>query len=460
MTRFVGRDRELETLEHAHRSRRGAFVVVYGRRRVGKTALLRRFVTDRPAIYLHGTRAPRELQVRELLREAAAVLSEPLLERVGDLSWKEALTACVERHHGSDKLVLVLDEFQWLADTSPELMGVLQELWDRHWQHDGKVMVVLCGSFVGFMEREVLGRKSPLFGRRTAQILLRPFDYRQAAAFHPSYAVADKAKAYFVCGGIPHYLRLFDAERSVEQNIAAQILHEHGPLFREADFLLREELREVESYWAILVRLAKGAATPGDLASDTPVGQSVHYYLKQLVELGYVERVFPLTRRRPKLTDVRYRLADPMLRFWFRFVQPNQSFLQRYGGKRGLRERIKPQLDAYFGGAFERLCRQGVLALHDREGVDGPTDVGSFWSKEVQIDVVALRADDWIELAECKWGRVRSAGKLVDELEAKVPLYPNPRGHTVVRRLFTSKPIARAEDTAGLRWHTLDDLYE
>lgn len=455
----MGRDRELDTLERQYQAAKGAFVVVYGRRRVGKTSLLREFVKSRPAIYFHGTLGPRELQIQELLREAATVLKQPLLARVTGLSWKEALEACVDAHTGGGRLVLVLDEFQWTASNSPELASVLQELWDRSWQHDPRVMLVLCGSYVGFMEREVLGRKSPLFGRRTAQILLRPFGYREAAAFHPGYSVADKARSYFVCGGIPHYLRLFRADTSVEQNIAERILHEHGPLFREADFLLREELREVESYYALLQRLAEGAATPAELAADTPVGQSVQYYLKQLLELGYIERTYPLLRKQPKRTQVRYVLSDPLLRFWFRFVQPNQSFLLRYGGKRGLTERIKPQLPAYYGSCFERLCREAIPFLHEREGLVSDARTGSFWSNQAQIDVVALRSDEWIELGECKWGTVRSPKQLLAELEAKVPHYPNAAGSTIVRRLFTRQRLTPAKSAHEVRWHSVDDLY-
>ena len=456
---FLGRTKELATLEAQYADRRGAFIVVYGRRRVGKTSLLRQFVASRPAIYFHGTQAPRELQIRELLREAASVLDQPLLARVSQASWKEALEACIDSYRGDDRLIIVLDEFQWMADSSPELASVLQELWDRSWQRSSKVMLILCGSYVGFMEREVLGRKSPLFGRRTAQVLLRPFGYREAAEFHPRYSAADKARAYFICGGIPHYLRVFRPDKSIEQNIADSVLHEHGPLFREADFLLREELREVESYFALLVRLAQGAATPAELATETSVGQSVQYYLKQLLELGYIERNYPLTRKRPKRSQVRYALADPLLRFWFRFVQPNQSFLQRYGGKRGLTERVKPQLPAYFGGCFERLCREAVPLLHEREGLVADAQTGSFWSNDAQIDVVSLRSDDWIELGECKWGTVRSPKAMLEELERKVPHYPNDSGSTVVRRLFTRSSVKPATSSHDVRWHSVGELY-
>jgi AAA+ ATPase superfamily predicted ATPase len=167
----------------------------------------------------------------------------------------------VDRWKRPEKLILVLDEFQWIAAASPELPSVLQELWDRQWKKSGKVLLILCGSFVGFMEREVLGKGIPLFGRRTAQIRLRAFTHLEAAELHPAWSVEEKALAYFVCGGIPLYLACFDpgdsVEQNIEQNIEQNMLTEYAPLFREPELLLREELRDVESYHAVLLAIAQ-----------------------------------------------------------------------------------------------------------------------------------------------------------------------------------------------------------
>jgi len=458
---FIGRRRELDLLERAHSGTRSALIPLYGRRRVGKSELILQFLRARPGLYFLGKAAPAALQLREFLREAARALNEPLLASLATESWSEALTAVTERWTGPGKLPLVLDEFQWTVGASPELPSVLQELWDRKWSRDGRVTLILCGSYVGFMEREVLGRGSPLFGRRTAQILLPPFSYREAAEFHPGWSLVERARAYFICGGVPFYLRLFDPGRSVEKNIEEQVLDEFAPLFREPEFLLREELRDVEKYHAVLLAIAAGCTSSPAIAQKTGLPErSLHYYVQQLEQLGYVGRRHPLTGRRPAVRHVRYVLEDPLLRFWFRFVFPNLSFIQQMGPRRTLRELIRPELETYFGSCFERLCREALGHLYHREGVSASFEIGEYWDRESQIDVVGLRDDGWTDLGECKWGSVRSYPALVQELERRVSAFPNPRGATLQRRFFLKKQGKRAlPDVPGASWHDLEDLY-
>lgn len=458
--KFIGRKSELEALEKEWSREGGAFVPIYGRRRVGKSELILRFLEGRRGIYYLGKRAPAALQIRELLEEASIAVDEPLLAEIETRDWKRALTAIVERHRGPEKLVLVLDEFQWIAGVSPELPSILQELWDRSWKRSGRVMLILCGSYVGFMEREVLGRKSPLFGRRTAQIQLQPFGYEEAAEFHPSWSIEERARAYFVCGGVPLYLELFGRGRSVEQNIVTTLLDEHAPLFREPDFLLREELRDVENYYAVLLAIARGRSTNREIAKETGLPErSLHYYVQQLSALGYVSRRHPLTGGRPNARKVRYVLLDPLLRFWFHFVYPNQSYIAHRGGARAFRDRIKAELPAYFGACFESLCRQALPRIYAREGVTSAFEIGEYWSKDVQIDVVGVRDDAWTDLGECKWGPVRSTAALRRELDAKVPAFPNARNATIGRRLFVRKRPKRGFPDDGASWYALEDLY-
>lgn len=174
MAGFVGRREELRVLEDAYERPGSALIPLYGRRRVGKSELILHFLKDRPGIYFLGKQAPAGMQLHEFLGEAATVLQEPLLAGLSAESWAAALDAVVSRWRPDRKLILAFDEFQWMVGASPELPSVLQERWDRSWRHTGNVFLILCGSYIGFMEREVLGKKSPLFGRRTAQILLRP----------------------------------------------------------------------------------------------------------------------------------------------------------------------------------------------------------------------------------------------------------------------------------------------
>jgi uncharacterized protein len=445
-TGFIGRGRELKVLDGEWARPGGAFVPVYGRRRVGKSALLLQWLAARRGLYQVGKVAPAELQIRELLEAAASALNEPLLATAAARSWREAFEH-LERAWKSDaRFVIILDEFQWMVQASPELPSVLQELWDRRWKKSPRFMLVLCGSYVGFMEREVLGKKSPLFGRRTAQIHLQPFSWPEASAFHRHWSLQQRAEAYFICGGIPQYLETFEADRSVRANIEATLLHEFAPLYREPEFLLREELREVEKYHAVLFAIADGNLTQKDIARATGLPErSLHYWLEQLVQLGYVARRHPVTGGAKNRRQVRFVLDDALLRFWFRFVFPHRSAVARLGPSAAYLELIKPHLESYFGQCFERLCRESLPWLYAAEGVAADAEIGEYWDPTVQIDVVGARTDGVVDLGECKWGKVSSLKPLAAELEAKVAAFPNPRNATLARRIFLRERPASLE---------------
>ena len=459
---FQGRDRELKTLQAAWRSERSGFIPIYGRRRVGKSELIVHFMSGKPGLYFVGKRAPGGAQLQEFLEAAARAVGEPLLAQTRVTTWKAALELVGGRLPAGGKFILAFDEFQWIAEACPELPSVLQELWDRSWSRSGRVLLILCGSYLGFMERAVLGGKSPLFGRRTAQILLRPFNHLDAARFHPRLSPVDHARIYALGGGVPAYLLAFDGARSVEQNIMAQLLDDSAPLAREPDFLLREELRDLAPYHAVLMALAQGQSGPAQLEKSTGIDvRGLNYHLNNLVELGYIQRRYPVTESKPSVRSVRYALDDPLLRFWFRFVFPHQSVLRLLGPERGFAEIVRPGLDAYFGRCFERLCRECLPLLYASEGVRAAFNVGEYWDSEVQIDVVGVRADNWTDLGECKWGVVNSLPTLAAELGAKVPRFPNPRNATIQRRLFVKMSKIRSRQTPeDVKLHTLESLYE
>ena len=461
MARFIGRAAELGVLTRAFESARSEFIPIYGRRRVGKSELILKFMADKPGLYYLGQQSSAALQVREFLEEAARALHVPLLAELRAGGWRQALLTVVEQwtaSHPGAKLVLALDEFQWIAAASPGLLSALQQCWDRSWKGAGNVMLLLCGSYLGFMEREVLGKASPLFGRRTAQIHLQPFGYLDAARFHPRWSPVDRARAYFLVGGLPQYLLCLDDARSIEVNIRQHLLDEFAPLFHEPTFLLREELRELAPYHAILFAVASGPGSVQAVAAATGLSdRNLHYYLQQLVNLGYVRRRYPLERRRRNPKQVRFDIDDPLLRFWFRFVFPNMSAIRGAGAARAFGERIAPSLDAWFGGCFERLCREALPLIYASEGVGAGFEVGEYWSPETQIDIVGLRDDNWTDLGECKWGAVRSPRALEAELDRKAGLYPNTRGATLARRCYVRRKPAAREGAKD--WYSLEDLY-
>ena len=461
MAKFIGRAEELNLLARALASPRSEFIPVYGRRRVGKSELILQFMAGKPGVYHLGQQAPAPLQVRAFLTEAARALAMPLLAELRTEDWGDALLAVAEQWeaaHPGEKLILALDEFQWTAEASPGLPSVLQRCWDRYWRKTGNLMLLLCGSYLGFMEREVLGKASPLFGRRTAQIHLRPFGYLEAARFHPRWSLADRARAYFLVGGLPQYLLCLDDARSIEQNIRQSLLDEFSPLFQEPAFLLREELREIAPYQAVLFAAASGEGAAKAIAAATGLpDRNLHYYLQQLLNLGYLRRRYPLESKRPNPRQVRFGIEDPLLRFWFRFVFPNMSLIRSAGPTRAFAERIKPHLDAWFGNGFERLCREALPLIYAQEGIGVGFEVGEYWGPSAQIDVVGMRDDNWTDLGECKWGAVRSPRALEAELDRKAAGFPNRRGASLGRRYFARRKSPAMQRAKG--WHSLEDLY-
>lgn len=455
---FLSRSRELKLLENAWRSPQSGLIPIYGRRRIGKSTMIQHFLRGKRGVYAVGKRGPAALQIQDFLDAAANDLGEPLFAQLRIDGWQSALKAVVDRPR-EGKLVLALDEFQWMAEASPELPSVLQALWDRDWSKRGDVLVLLCGSLIGFMEREVLGSESPLFGRRTAQILLQPFDFREARAFHPGWSLHEAAKVWFVCGGVPAYLRQFDPARSFEANLREQVLEEFAPMHREPDFLLREELRELPTYYAVLMALAEGLGTLPEIAARSGVNaRSLPYYLQTLCELRYVRKRHPLDGGAPNPRRVRYTLQDPLLRFWFRFVYPNLSLLGHMGPSVTFTRQIAPQLQAWFGARFEAMCAEALPMLYAEAGVEAPFEIGEFWSPQTQIDAVGLRADGVTELVECRWGEAPTAVDVARELRKKAALFPNPRGATTRLRVMSQRaPTGPVPD--DVTWTTLEAMY-
>lgn len=454
---FIGRRAELNALERRYRASHAALVPVYGRRRVGKTELLLRFSAGKPTVYFIASDRLPTPQLSDFMRAAASWLGLAHLAEAAPDSWEAALRLVVDAAPSERKLLLVLDEFQWLCRSSPELPSVIQRLWDLEWQRDNRLMLVLCGSVIGFMEREVLGARSPLYGRRTGDLRLEPFGYQEAGAFHPGWSIEEQARAYFVCGGIPAYLKRLEPGRSVTQSIAREFFEPDGFFQREPEFLLREELLEVKQAASILEAVALGRHAQGDIARSVGLSPSaVAPHLKNLVALGYLERVAPLSPERPPRTAVVYRIADPLLRFWFRFVEPSRSTLHRYAPERAFELLVASHWEAFCGEGFERLSREALSLIYIDEGVMGRFQVGEYWDRRVQIDVVGLRADGWADLGECRWAARASVLDAARELSIRAAQFPAGK-RTVRQMLFVrSKPRSAAP---GLLVHDLEGLY-
>ena len=454
---FIGRHQELKTLADQYAQPRSNLIPIYGRRRIGKSELVLHFLRNKPGFYFLGQKAAAEANLKAFCEAAAQFHQEPLLRQSGD--WEQALREAVNRWRGAAKLIVAFDEFQWTAQAAPEVLSILQGLWDREWNRTGRIMLLVCGSQIGFMEREVLGRQSPLYGRRTTQLPMTPFNHIEAAQFHPGLQLEDKAQIYFLTGGVAFYLREFE-HRSIEENIRERFLDPHSVLALEPDFLLREELREVAPYYSILMAVAGGATRHKDIArelgGDT---RNLNYYLKQLVRIGYLGKRHPVGNSRTPERQVNYEISDALLRFWFHFIYPHESQIRALSKEMAFQTIIKPGLAAYWGECFERLCRESLPLIYAAEQISGWRAIGEYWDKKVQIDVVGVRNDNWIDLGECRWGHVASLPALQAELLAKAAKFPNRLNMSIGHRLFVRQSFPRRTTAGQVKLHTLRDIY-
>ena len=423
---FVDREQELAFLSSLLKRQHpgpAQLVLLYGRRRVGKTSLLLHWVQQSglPSTYWAAEKETAPLQRRKLF---AALLGLPASRAPVLVSWDETWEA-VAQFLGNQRRILVLDELPYAAESDPAMLSSLQHAWDRHFQQSS-VVLVLCGSQVHTMET-LLTQQSPLFGRMTGQWQLEPLPFGSLRAFLPNWSVEERIAAYAMVGGVPAYLQWLDPSRSLSDNIRHVVLSPGSMFVAEPTFLLYDEVREPRVHLAVLKAIGAGAHTLGDIATASLIGKThLSAYLSRLQELYLVERRLPATvppseRHRSRLG--RYHLSDAYFRFFFRFLAPYHDTLA-FEPDRVLAQ-VKDGLRAFVGQtAFEHLCRQWVTEQGRAGKLPFPPEVvGSHWSARTQVDVVAINwRERQILLGECKWGAEGLDLQVVRELiEGKTP---------------------------------------
>ncbi|WP_257301067.1 ATP-binding protein [Haloarchaeobius sp. FL176] len=411
---FVDRDDELAALEQSLESQGHGFYVVYGRRRVGKTALLKEFCRDRPHIYFLAAQEVEQRQREKFVEQVAGHFDDRVPRIDG---WDEAFEYLGERL-ATDPAVVVIDEFPYLVEENDSLPSYVQAFVDEQLQHT-ESMLVLCGSSISTMESEVLGHESPLYGRRTGQIDLQPFSFQQARAVI-DYEIADAIRSYAITGGTPMYPTLFDSDQSLGENVRTQVLSPTAVLYNEPEFLLRTELRSPARYLSILEAIATGRTTPNEISGATGIDSGpLSKYLQTLRRLRFVEREVPVTATGKTSKRSQYHVADEFLRFWFRFVEPNRSSIEEAPGL-VFEGTIEPNLPDYVATTFESVCHEAVWEAIRRGELDSYASIGRWWYGEDEIDIVGLAPDaDRVLLAECKWTTEPVGHGLVESLSNK-----------------------------------------
>ena len=441
---FIGREAELKFLNDKYQEKSGQLIVLYGRRRIGKTETLREFCKGKPHVFFSCTQTTDRVQLRNF---SSRILKEDIPARnyISEFdNWEKAFRAILDFPYGDHKKLLVIDEFPYMCRGDQSIPSILQNLWDAELRNSN-VMLILCGSAMSFMEKELLAEKNPLYGRATGIYKMKEMGFYGAARFFPDYSDLDKVLAYAVLGGIPHYLRQWNPELTISENIRRNILTKGCILYSEVDFLLHQELRETPIYNSIIETVALGSTRLNDISQKSLIEDTSKtcVYLKNLTELGIVEREFSVDAKIKEHANSNrgtYRLTDNFFRFWYAFGFSNFSQLED-GDVEGVYQYVvEPALHEFASFAFEDICREFVREIQKKNELPfryskmgrwtGKTTVrdnsapNGLRTAETEIDLLCTDRDATKYLVgECKFkGSPFSYSEYLDTLAKLAPL--------------------------------------
>ncbi|MGC9434980.1 MAG: ATP-binding protein [Methanomicrobiales archaeon] len=418
MSIFLNRDRELSHLHERYGSDGAEFIVLYGRRRVGKSELIDQFLRTATGIHLVAREESKHLQLRRFSADLSTYFKDPFLQKTGFSDWDSFFEYLIQ--HAADRAVIAIDEFPYLVKEDPSLPSMLQEYWDRRLKKT-RIFLILSGSSISMMESVTMEYGSPLFGRRTGQILLQPLRFIHILEYIGDFKTA--VEFYAVFGGTPAYIMAVDPERDILQNIEEKVMREDSFLFRDVEFVLRAELVEPRYYFSILFSLAGGNHRIGLICNDTGLSKSVvNKYLSILIDLKLVHRRIPVTEVHKSRKGL-YFLSDNLFDFWFSFVNPHLDMLERGNAPLVVDQYVRPQFAQYVGKHFEEM----VMDLFDQINGMGLlpfvfTRMGSWWHRGEEIDIVCLAENPYrILFCECKWQDGVDAAEVFAGLRRKAP---------------------------------------
>ncbi|MDR1192917.1 MAG: AAA family ATPase [Peptococcaceae bacterium] len=480
---FIGRERELKFFEDKYNAPGGQLVVLYGRRRIGKTETLFKFAQGKPHVF-YSCRELSDSKQHAAFMERMLKSGIPARNYSPDLGdWESAFKSVLELPSDGKKKLLIIDEFPYMCKGNPSIPSILQILWDEGLRNQD-VMIVLCGSAMSFIENKILSEKKPLYGRATGIYKMNDLPFDDAIKFFPNYSDEDKMLAYAILGGIPHYLRQFDPTLPLRENIIKNVLTKGCVLYNEVEFLIRQELREPAFYNTVIEAIALGNTQLNDIYMKTRLDKAkISVYLKNLMELRILEREFSaLAGDKEQATSTRglYRITDNFFRFWFSFVSPNLSDLETDDAEGVFTYAVRPQINNFASAAFEAVCRS-FIREKNRLG-ELPfrvSKLGRWWGKlnqtvltefgkekivsvETEIDIVAVdaKSKNYI-IGECKFRD--SEMDVADLAHLKEKSSVAKKGAAIQYALFSksgfSKGLtARASEDETIKLFSLADI--
>lgn len=463
---FIGREKELADLNEMYEQDKFQLFVLYGRRRVGKTTLLNEFCKNKPTIFYSAEQSNDKRNLEKFSEQVFTFYHETLLESFS--SWENALSY-INNRQSDKRLLLVFDEFPYLVRKNKALLSTLQHLIDHTLQF-GKLFIVLCGSYMGFMEKEVLGAKSPIFGRRTGQLHMKPFDYQTSVQFMEGYDEEDKIRLYGAFGGTPLYLQQIQKENSFEENIKNSFLRATAYLYEEPLLLLRQEVQEPGIYSAIIEAIAGGATKANEIATKIGEEQAKCIkYINTLCELGILYKETPFGEKSSTRKTI-YGISDFMFRFWYRYVFSNRTLLETGAQETVWKRRIEPDYSNYMGLVFEKICKDYLY----RKNSCGElpilfTSIGRWWGtdqterKQIEIDLIASDENNYI-VCECKWRNELLDLSTLDKLRHRADVFCRERNCTwyylFSKSGFTKAVFEEAERNENVVLVELRDMIE
>lgn len=407
MNRFIGRKNELAFLEEKYSSDKGELVFIYGHKRVGKTMTLKEFIKDKITTFYTCTQIEDKSQLKELKRAIAS--SSNIFKNSSSLdSWEKAFSSILDFNANENgKRIFIIDEFPYAVMANKAIPSILQKLWDTSLKNEN-VLIILCGSSVSFIEKEVLSEINPLHGRLTGICKMEEMPFFDAIGFLDGFSNNDKITIYSICGGIPYYLEQFSSTLSLKENIIKAILKQGSMLYSEPEFLLRQELRELNVYNTIIGSMALGNTKFSEIQADTSIEKGkLSVYLKNLIELDVIERELPISAfcsMRATPHNGIYRIKCSFFRFWYAFVFSNITLLELGEEETIYTKLVEPNLEMFASYAFGNICIEYLKGKNIR--LELPfvfTAIGRWWDKTTAIDSVALDKEGNAISAECNY---------------------------------------------------------
>ena len=461
---FIGRNTELKKLNEMYISDKYECAVIYGRRRVGKTTLIKEFIKGKNAIYFLSREAAGGVNLTNFSNDVYAVTAKELKGNAFFADWEKAFDYIYELAK-NERLILVIDEFPYLANGYRPISSIIQAHIDNRLK-DSKLFLILCGSSMSLMEKQVLAYKSPLYGRRTAQFKILPLSFYTSLPFFEGYSKEDKTVLYGITGGIPEYLNKINPLKSVRENIIDLYLTPSGHFFEEPSNLLKQELREPSTYNGIIEAIAGGASRLNEIATKCGVeSNKCAKYLKSLISLGIVKKDWPVTESASSKKSI-YLLDDMMFRFWYRFVFPNMSGIVSELGEAIYEVEVETSLSAYMGIAFEEICKQYIIEQAKVKATPFlPSNLGRWWGnnpiekRQEEIDILSFHKNDAL-FCECKWTNAPVDMDVLNDLKQQSELFPYPNKWLwlFAKRGFTDRLIAESKTCDNIKLICLEDM--